>query len=328
MAFNQFQLDLGPLFNMISELAEPKEKRRAKQKQGAMEKLAQLKAGSWPQEMQEEYLKSFQYDPGVLRSIFRPSERGEDYLFEVPGTEGAKIKTPLKGRVKEGPFMKNFMESWETPTKPVKWVPTSQEEALGFEKAKAGLRPPGAYHPTTREELIALEKEKAGLKPPGRWQPKTEKEALEFEKEKAKLKVKPDKPSSINPATRKDVRKQLMRLYLTDPTRYLGGLNKETYNELMTSLKGSTKTGTPSPDQALDMFTKVLAPEGQRAFDIIAGMAEQYVKKLGVLGAVNQAIKDYNAARGQGGVPQRPQSSATSPYSGMSDADILKELGK
>lgn len=58
-------------------------------------------------------------------------------------------------------------------------------DAMELYKYQQGFKPPSKWEPTTQEEAIGYERSKQDMKPTPKWQPTTRDEALEYEKAKA-----------------------------------------------------------------------------------------------------------------------------------------------
>ncbi len=343
MPIGSFEFGTNPqltkmFIDALSDIFEPKVSRKARQTREAMEQfMSQRKAGGMAPGTEQEYARAFQYDPGFLRRMFRPSERAPEYLLSEAPFE-VKVKTPKGGiapvpidiprpPVTTGedlvgqadsitnalaqrginiPFRDIFSslvkgglpETDEEVDNRVdklaqKYNLTSEQKrevALGFHGAKL------AVPEETEEEKFGgfkkREEFKAGLRPPI----ETPEEKLKGFKERETFKEglrkgrpEKEKKEPLPPGTDVNLRAALLRIYLSNSNVW--GETKEESAKVQRDAVNAVREGK------LEDAYFLLNPDQQRTFEEVITIAEGYARKLGITGAVNQALHELRVRR-------------------------------
>ena len=134
------------------------------EQQWLVQKIAEQQEGRTKQREYESALKgAFGPKPvegGAFteRPLAPPGKEAEFY------TQGALPIMAQYPSMEAPPFVK--MAQGLMPEPSAEWKPKTKEEAIEFEREKAGLKPKPPWHPTTEEEAQKFEQFKAGLRKP------------------------------------------------------------------------------------------------------------------------------------------------------------------
>jgi hypothetical protein len=225
-----------------------------------------LTSPNWGPKTREEYLLLHPPKPTTRFDNLKDEEFEVDQLGqEVPGTRKKRWQP-------------------KTPTAPTRETEKKTIGGVVMERRTQFNPESGSWEPLPGAEWTRVHE------PP---QPRrTEEEEFNLFKKKhdyaeSGKKEKGEQPPNLtlSPATRKDLKNQLLRIYLSDPSPYF---------DKFRALNKRLETETGETVSSEDLYNHSEFGDRDRAlFDRIAGMAEPYLKQLGVYGALNQALKDY-----------------------------------
>ena len=222
-------------------------------------------------------------------------------LLTIPGKTDEKDVKLRENEILLGPDGK---EKARGIAKTPPWHPMTKEEAIEFEKEKAGFKPPPTWGPKSKEEYMEVHprgwtpgsKEEYKEVHPKNWAPGSKEEYMEVHP--------PRTPgeSKIPLGSGKYLKEELLDRFMRDPNvlEEISNLPPQISNSLKKKIENDVKSGRNTEQIMVNNFNA----RQQAAFSKIISIAAKYINSLGDAGAIDRAIKEFKS--GLGGITQPP----------------------